>query len=285
MEPINAGEMNWEANWRQIVETRRQSIEALGNQGPQSGYWDRRAERFARMTREFELANDPFGSVLLEELRPSDSVLDVGAGAGRHSIALASIVRLVTAVEPATTMLAHLEAEAERRGFDNVVVVASAWEEAAVEPHDIVLASHVLYPIAEAVTFLRKLDAATRRVCYITLRVDDMVPQIAPLWHAVWGRERPREPGFLDLYNLLFALGIRPDVQLVPFGSGLGFETLDDAVDHVRQLLFLPPETHEHDGRIRAFLETVLRKGGERLILPNATQAAIVSWKKAVDAR
>ena len=280
MEPIQAGGVDWEANWRQIVEERRLAIEVLAGLGPQRDYWERRADRFVRMVRDFDAAADPLTQMLQAALDSGGTLLDVGAGAGRHTLALADAASRVTAVEPSAAMRAALESELARRGLANVTIVAGAWEEAAVEPHDVVLASHVLYPIADVVPFVRKLDAASRRACYITLRVDDMVPQITPLWRAVWGRERPREPGFLDLYNLLFAIGIRPNVRLVPFGSGLGFDTLDEAVEYARRMLFVPVDEHAHDARIGAFLETVLVSQTGRLMVPNIAQSAILWWDK-----
>ncbi len=280
MEAIYAAGVDWEANWRHIVDTRREVIESLASQGPQHDYWERRADRFARMNREFKLADDSLGQIVVKELQAGDTLLDIGAGAGRYVVALAPLVASVTAVEPSPTMRGHLQAEVERRAVTNVVIVPTPWEQTIVEPHDIVLVSHVLYPIADVVPFLRKVNAAARRTCYLTIRVDDMVPQLAPLWHEVWGQERPREPGFLDLYNLLFTLGIRPDVRIVPFGSGLGFGTLDEAVEHVRRLLFVPPDTHGYDARIGAFLDEILVKETNRLTLPNLAQAAIIWWTK-----
>ncbi len=279
MEPLNVGEIDWEANWRRIVERRREIVEALVGQGPRHDYWTRRAPRFARMSREFDPSTDPLARMLHDALPAGGSFLDVGAGAGRYTIALADRARCVTAVEPSEAMRGHLEAEAAACGLTNVAVVPTTWEDASVEPHDVVLAAHVLYPIADVVPFIRKLHAAAARVCFVKLRVDQNLPQLAALWREVWGAERPREPGFLDLYNLLFAIGIRAHARLVPFGTGLRFDTLDEAVEHLRRLLFLPDDSREHDRRIRALLETALVREGDRLVLPHAVQAAIVWWE------
>ncbi|MEJ7652750.1 MAG: hypothetical protein WKH64_05105 [Chloroflexia bacterium] len=145
-----------------------------------------------------------------------------------------------------------------------MAVVPTAWEDADVEPHDVVLCSHVVYPIADVATFIQKLDASAHRVCYMAMRVDQMSRPYAPLWREVWGADPPREPGFLDLFNLLYALGLRAEVQLTPFRDWLSFDTLEDAQERARRLLFLPPDSHEHDDTIRRFLEGALvaRKDG-----------------------
>ncbi|GAC1562536.1 MAG: hypothetical protein NVS2B7_36600 [Herpetosiphon sp.] len=276
--PLHAGDVDWATNWRTIVTARRQVIESLGDSGEQRDFWDRRAGRFARMSRELDPSTDPVLALLRAALEPGGSVLDVGAGTGRYALPLAEIATTVTAVEPSAAMRSYLAAEGERRGLRTLQIVPATWEAAVVAPHDIGLAAHVLYPIAEVVPFLQKLDAHARRACFVVTRVDTMLPQLAPLWHAIWGQERPREPAFLDLYNLLFALGFRAEVRLVPFGRALQFDTRDDAISHVRQLLFLPDVADEHTARILGFLETTLIAQDGHLLLPNATQAAVVSW-------
>lgn len=142
------------------------------------------------------------------------------------------------------------------------------------------LASHVLYPIADVAPFLRKLDASARRICYIAIRVDQMLPQIAPLWHAIWNSDRPREPGFLDLYNLLWAIGLWAQARLVPFGSGVGFESRAEALDHLRRLLFVLEHDDAPNAHIQAFLDDALVSDGDHLVLPYRAQAAIVWWEK-----
>lgn len=46
---------------------------------------------------------------LLPQLQPTDTVLDIGAGTGRHAVFLASQVAQIIAVEPSASMRGHLE--------------------------------------------------------------------------------------------------------------------------------------------------------------------------------
>src|SRR5438270_582726 len=75
----------------------------------------------------------------------SDTVLDVGAGAGRYSLPVASMVRRLTAIEPSAGMRASFAEELERRGITNVDIVADSWEDARVEQHDVAMVANVLY--------------------------------------------------------------------------------------------------------------------------------------------
>jgi len=145
-------------------------VEARETSGPgnfQAGgsRWEARAERFARLTRGLNASTDPFIQVLKEALRPADAVLDVGAGAGRYSLPIAPSVARLTAVEPSAGMRANLEEEAARRGITNVAVVATSWEDAEVEPHDVAFVANVLYFVKDAMGFVEKCTSTqTARV-------------------------------------------------------------------------------------------------------------------------
>ncbi len=272
-------ELDWAEHWRQLVETRRARVEALAG-GPQTNFWDVRATRFSARSEAFDASTDLLAAMLREALGVAGTLLDVGAGAGRYAIPLALAASRVTAVEPSPGMRSHLEAAIARAHLNNIVVVPPSWEEAEVEPHDIVLASNVLYPIAEVVPFVRKLDRYAKRAAYVLIRVDQREAPIAPLWQAVWGDPSPPEPGFLDLYNLLFAMGIRANARMMPTRGSMGFASLDDAVEAVRQQLFLRAEQHEHDARIRAYLADTLMASDGGLDWPQALQYAIVWWEQ-----
>ena len=68
---------------------------------PDPGYWDRRAPSFARST---QARADEFLKVIDPYVSPVKTLIDAGAGTGRHAVPLAERLEWVTAVEPSEGM-------------------------------------------------------------------------------------------------------------------------------------------------------------------------------------
>ncbi|MGH7489466.1 MAG: class I SAM-dependent methyltransferase [bacterium] len=146
--------------WAALVRARS----GHGDRHSAAGYWDRRAASFARNTAG---RADPFLDVVAPFLGPRKTLIDVGAGAGRHAAPLADRLEWVTAVEPSEGMRGRIPHR------DNMTVVASDWEDAEVAPADLVISCHVLYGIERPVPFINKMESAARERVFIMLREGD----------------------------------------------------------------------------------------------------------------
>src|SRR5882762_2533953 len=155
-------EIDWAERWRSIVEDR--ATLAAGH--VDHGYWDRRAASYARST---QTRADEFLQVLEPHLSPRKTLIDVGAGTGRHAIPLAERLEWVTAVEPSEGMRALIPPH------DNMTVVASTWEDATVAAADLVICCHVLYGIDDPVPFIEKMEKSARERVFVMLRQSPMV--------------------------------------------------------------------------------------------------------------
>src|SRR5438094_9958138 len=110
--------------WDALLQARAQQMDAayarLGRTS--ADFWDRRAHGFHRTTRD-TVARDPFFARLRRKVTPQTTVLDVGAGTGRFTLALAPLVQHVTAVEPNDAMLDYLRQDMSEQGLNNVSIV------------------------------------------------------------------------------------------------------------------------------------------------------------------
>jgi SAM-dependent methyltransferase len=210
-------EVDWAAHWRYLVEARAAQAAAPSD----DHWWEGRARQFR-----FSMAGqpDPFLEFIEPWLHPSRTLIDVGAGIGRHVAPLSGRLDWVTAVEPAQAMRDQIPA------LDNVTVIGTTWEDAEPAAADLVICVSVLYPIAEPVPFLQKLERYGRERIFVVLR-DSVQPHPAEL---MAGPARVREPRLRDCYLLLREMGIMPDVTMFERPVFFRFESLEAAIDDCR---------------------------------------------------
>ncbi len=267
--------------WNEILDARAQQMDAayvrLGRTS--ADFWDRRAQGFHRSTMD-TVTSDPFYLRLRDIVTPQTSVLDVGAGTGRFTLALAPQAEHITAVEPNSAMLNFLRQDASERGLPNISYVQTTWQAAPDDLRaDIVICSHVLYPIRDIVPFLEKLRRAAHQGCYIYLRATHIDAITAHLWQYFHGEERRLPPGYIDALDVLYDRGIYANVEIVTLPPSLRYPSLEVAVLELQEQLILPDDEKTHK-KLRALLKgwLVERDG---LLMPPAQNVvcAIIWWK------
>jgi SAM-dependent methyltransferase len=275
MEPIDFID-----RWRCIVEERRRQTDAaharLGR--TTADYWARRAGRFATFSREGR--PDPFLEKVLAHVDAESTVLDVGAGTGRHSVPLARVVRRVFAVEPSPAMAAHLREWAQEEGLGNIELIEGAWPDVDAPTCDVAICSHVLYPVAEIEPFLRKLDGSARRYVFLWLHDEQIALESLGLWERFHGEPRAPQPTFRDALPVLWQMGLRPNLEMSVVPESWSWESLDEAAQNFRDHLAIP-EDAATEVRLRQMLADALVEREGRLYLPKTTyRSAIVWWGK-----
>jgi hypothetical protein len=255
-------EIDFAERWRSLVVER---AAAAGGHGDPS-YWDRRAPTFARSTRG---RVDEFLNVLEPHLSPRKTLIDVGAGAGRHALPLAERLEWVTAVEPSEGMRALIPPR------DNMTVIASTWEDAAVAPADLLICCHVLYGVEEPVPFIAKMERSARERVFIMLREGALAHPAAVIRRQLPGAEEPRMPRFSDLFMLLIQMGIAPDVSFFRYPSVQRYANFEEAMADCRALIGAGWD----DSKARAVLDEVLHEdGGELVYDGGVTQVGVANW-------
>ncbi len=163
-------------------------------------------------------------------VRPTDTLLDVGAGAGRFALPLADHVQRVTALDHARPMLDRIEQKMRRQQIRNIDLVERAWEAANiaphdvaphdvaprdVAPHDVVLAAWSLYRLPDILAGVHKLVAATRRVLLIVSGAGHSLHH-DPLLHAIWPNHRERDtPMHLYFHGVFWQAGVHADLVII----------------------------------------------------------------------
>ena len=224
--------------WNQMVRDEHAQSESMRpvDEAPPSDHWRPYAENFRTDPRR---NTDPILDHLLQQISPDQTLMDVGAGGGRLALPLALHCRSVTAVEPSESMAEVLESQARQHGIDNVSTVQARWEDAAVEPADVVLCAHVVYVIQDIGTFIRKMDSHARSKVLVVLYESAPMSRLYPLWRQVHGTERLSLPAAPQLRDVLQELGISYRQDTVPGMPGRGYESPEHALEQISRRLYL----------------------------------------------
>lgn len=235
---------------------------------------------------------DPLFAPLRRAARRGSTVVDVGAGTGRFSLALAPRVAEVVAVDPSAAMLRVLRRESRRLGLGNVRCIESRWQDAevatdgaggdrrrTVPPGDLVICSYVLPLIEDAAPFLAKLDAACRGRAFVFFNAVSNDALSDAFWRHFHGKPRRPAPTYLDAVAILRELGIEPEVETIEIPALVRYKTLDDAVSRYRETL-LVDDTAAVRAELRSLLGSWLTRDREGFRLPVKTFPAVsISWK------
>lgn len=266
--------------WDELVRGRLDEIERLRPErgAMDSSFWDQRADRFAARMNDGG-ADESLVAPLRQAVRPSDTVIDVGAGTGRFALALAPHVAEVIAVDPSGGMLDRLRGFAAERGLTNVRCEQGPWPEVDVGAADVVVCGYVLPVIADVAPFVRALDAAAIRQAFVLL--SGTLPDVlhAPFWQHFHGRPRAQAPTYLDAAAVLAEHDLPADVEIVETPVRARFADLDEAVADFRDNLLLP-ETDDVIAALTSMLSAWLADDGAGSLRPPVATlpAAIVSW-------
>ena len=221
---------------------------------------------------------DALLEIVKGELKPADTVLDIGAGTGRWSIPLAAVASQVTAVEPAVAMSDILIRNARQAGvLDKIKVVNQTWEAADAGIHDIVVCFHSMYASPDLAAFVRKMEKHARRCCYLGIRhfhIDGVIQELSTIIHGT----RHDSPNFLIAYNALSQIGIYANVFMEDFRRTWTDSTLEDAFARAKRHLHIEEDT-TFDDVVRQTLARRLTYDCAKYHWPDSMTTALVWWR------
>ncbi len=154
---------------------------------------------------------------LADLIEPSDTIIDVGGGAGRMSLPLALRCRSVTNVDPSAKMGAAFLANAKAADISNVRPRSRGdWSDADPPQGSVALVNHVTYLTRDIIPFISKLERAgnaPRRHDRQRAAAAFVEPQLFKL---VYGEAEEVVPGHAELMNVLWEMGRLPDLTMLP---------------------------------------------------------------------
>jgi len=272
---VRAGGFDWIAHWQAMQAA---ADVPIAGQAAGDDPWQHRAARFDRVCRSS-------ADVGLDWLRlgvlPTDTVADIGAGAGRHAVLMSKHCAGVIAVEPSPAMRARLEARIAEESA-RVTVVAEAWP-CEIPSVDVAYSCHVLYGVTDAVAFIEQMTRTARRSCKLLLGLLAPSERISSLWRAVHGTDRPPRPAALETLALLHQLGHAASLSVVPGSEKpMTFMPTDEDLGELCRRLRLPSNEVER-ARVRDALDALHPRAStdEPWTLGTGGTFAVLEWSGA----
>jgi len=275
-----------EAAWAERVRANREQVDAIREVPDGSDFYAPVNSLFrADPTR----TDDPLLDALLDLVRPGETWLDVGAGAGRFALPIARALDdsggEVIAVDASPSMLEGLREIAEDYAIENVRTVEARWPldhgaESGLAG-DVALIAHVGYDIEGIGSFLDALERAADRLCVAVLM--ERVPASAadPFWPPVHGMERVSLPALPDAIELLDARGRNPAVSRIAI-EPRRFESRDSLAGFVRRQLWIDPDGPKEAKFQAALDELVVEDGGGWTLRDRPpSDVGVVTWRPA----
>ena len=260
----------------QVRRHHSQSIAAQQNFDPNQDFWEGMAQNFKD---DPFRKGDPVIDRLEQEFAECRTLVDIGGGAGRLALPLSLSREAVTVVDSSKSMLLELQDSCEEAKIENVSSVFGLWEDAVIDIHEGALCSHVTYGIENIGKFLENVNQyASKRVVIIAFMKSPQA-HLESLWREVHEEERVHLPGVPELMDVLWQLGIAPELNIIEhlgphiYGSG------KDAISDLRRRLYVNQGTRK-DEILTRVLKSDLKPTEQGMELANSDGriSCLISW-------
>ena len=269
-------------SWRDQVQVFDRAMAALRERREQDGHEQGRPSGFGYTDRPMNphRTDDPALNCLFAVLGSGKEVLDVGGGSGRFALPLATRAERVTVVDPSADSIDLLKERAADAGITNVTTINEQWEDANVPAADLVLCSLVLHHVSEPAPFVARLQQHARNRVALLEMVQTPGVVNNPFFERVHGKPLPPLPGLARLMDLLWAMDIYPDVEMITPEPAVVGPDLDTALGELRFRLAVREGTGE-DERLRAAADELLEETADGITVRRVDplRQAVVTWR------
>jgi SAM-dependent methyltransferase len=223
----------WENIWSQMQEANLQSFRFGGDWKDwqiESSIWldeKKRTLNYARQQR---------ARAICDLVEPGGRVLDIGAGAGQIAIAVAEKASWVTAVEPARGMISLFRQNLNQTKKCNVDLIPENWEMLDIQNdlcpyYDLTIASYSL-GMTDLKKSIEKIQAVTRGkvVFYWYGKDEDTEREARAIWPLLHQWPYCPVPKSNIVINLLYEMGIKPELSVFTFTESIRYESVEDAL-------------------------------------------------------
>lgn len=264
----NPNDVDWTAFWAERLT------------GKKNKNWDDAAPGFFKRTRKEDYNDALFDMLILDE---NDTVLDVGCGEGSITIPLAKKVKKVIGIDSSPKMLEYLEKRSKSENVNNIETTLKPIEEIKYEDIgdvDVVVCSRSLNAIIPIDDVLVELDKIANKYVFITIFGPEN-KKIEKDFDKEIGITTEDFPDYNYFFNILFNLGIYPNVQRFDLNNYREYNSIEEAMDNGKFRLDLYND--EEKELLKSYLERILKYDDKNKKYYNVKDKAdwiLIWWKK-----
>lgn len=242
--------------------------------------WDNKAKSFSSRTK-----HNDYVKLFLEELplNPTLSVLDIGSGPGTLALPIAKRVHNVTALDFSKGMLDTLNQHAQEEHTENIRTVHCSWEDdwqdAGIRPHDLAIASRSV-GIEDLEHALEKINSFATKYVFISDRIA-ATPFEEGAFHAIGRRFQPG-PDYIFTLNILYKMGIFPNVTVLKPDPVTTYSSIEDALASYQWMFQELSTTEEHE-LLNYIKQNIIHISDHTVTVKrnSPVQWALIWWKKS----
>jgi hypothetical protein len=271
-------------DWNQIWVEQQQKHMACGETG--NGWWIGWQEKTAALTywEKIKSRSDSASRCadLQNLLQPDWRLLDIGAGPGNLAIPLAKQCAHVTAVEPAAGMRAVFQDQLKEEPASNITIVPKTWDEIdplldLQPPYHLTVVSYAL-GMFDLKTAIEKMIAVTSHYIIIYWHASEQAWDVDALhlWPLLWQKEYTPVPKCNILFNLLYSMGIYPEVRAISSESRTFYASFQEALNDYCTRFKARSEAQVEI--LRTYLSERLEKKGTQWVRCHQQVSMRISW-------
>ncbi len=273
-------DIDWNKVWKEQLRKHQES----SNRKECASIWEEKdaARRFWEMT---QRDGNKRARKAIEGLNitPESRVLDIGAGPGSLSIPLSQKVTHVTAVEPSTGMVEVLKENMEDNECGNISIIKKRWEDIDTEndlegPYDIIIASFSL-GMPDIRKAIEDMEAVSSGHIYLYWFAGERSwdRYSKEIWPKLHGKEYKPSPKCDVLYNVLYQMGIYPNMETFTLGRTETYPTLDEAMKNLSNHFAL--ENDKQRKILKQYLKSELKNEHGNYIYDARSTRVKIWWK------
>lgn len=212
--------------------------ERLQNDGTEREFW----KKF--MARKNGYRQDENAGTIVKEIKKIladyslGSVLEIGPGWGNYTMDLAGLCGRLTCVDISEDVLSFVRDAAGSLGYSNISTIGGKWEDVALPgTYDLVFGYNCFYRMIDLQGAFAKMNQYADKLCMMGMGMGVCPPYCLELEGLVDAKPIYEKKDYIYFINILYSMGIDPNVRIIPLSKKKHCRTLQEAAElEVRDL-------------------------------------------------